>query len=324
MSVDLITLPRELSYGTIGGPGYNTQIVTTDSGRETRIQRWENARRRYDLKYVIRGYEDLLILRTFFLARRGAVNGFLFTDFADGNTTESAATKELNPNTLTTNLDQDLGVGDGTTQQFQLKRKYVDSGGFEVERIIKYPVEGNVIIAIDGSPTTSFTVTLDTGVITFNIPPALNAIITWGGDYFTPIRFDEGTDEWMQVSEDSFEAGSLPSINCIELIEEVPSSERFFYGGGRYEDLTADVNVGFADRVVTYLPDADGHQVFLPETSLLTGGGPYLTLINDAANFNFKLINTDGTELATVEADTGVILWLAETSTGALNWITIG
>jgi len=324
MSVDLIALPRELSYGTIGGPGYNTQIVTTDSGRETRIQRWENARRQYDLKYLVRSYEDLLTIRNFFLARRGAFNGFLFIDFADGNTTPSAALSELNPNTVLSATDQDFGVGDGTTQQFTLRRKYVDSELFEVERIIKYPVDGTVLVAINGTPTTDFTVTLDTGVITFDTAPILNAVLTWGGEYFTPIRFQEGTDEWMQLSEDSFESASLPSINCIEIIDEVPSSERFFYGGGTYINLTAAISLGFAFRAITLLPDADGHQVFLPETSLLTGGGPYLTLINDSATFNFLLINTDGTQLATVEAGTGVILWLAETSTGALNWITIG
>lgn len=90
-----------------------TLVQTSVSGKENRAALWTYPRRRYTLSYnFLRddSNNEFRQLVAFFLARQGSYDSFLFNDVDD--------------NSVST---QQIGVGDGTTVQFQLVRPF---GGF--------------------------------------------------------------------------------------------------------------------------------------------------------------------------------------------------
>ena len=135
MAFDEVRFPDMISRGARGGPQRRTQIVTLASGDEERNASWANSRRSYDAAYGIRRADDLAAVIAFFEARNGRLRGFRWKDWADY--------KSCLPSTAITAFDQPLGIGDGTTTAFQLKKLYT-SGGQTWSRTILKPVAGTV------------------------------------------------------------------------------------------------------------------------------------------------------------------------------------
>ena len=135
MAFDEVRFPDMISRGARGGPQRRTQIVTMASGDEERNASWANSRRSYDAAYGIRRADDLAAVIAFFEARNGRLRGFRWKDWADY--------KSCLPSTAITAFDQPLGIGDGTTTAFQLKKLYT-SGGQTWSRTILKPVAGTV------------------------------------------------------------------------------------------------------------------------------------------------------------------------------------
>jgi uncharacterized protein (TIGR02217 family) len=113
-------------------------------------------------------------------------------------------------------LDQQIGVGDGSTRVFQLIKVY-SSGGQSYTRTISKPVAGTARVAINGvvqTAPTQFTVDIATGLVSFNLPPTAGLIITAGCEFDVPVRFD--TDR-ISTSMATFQAGQIPSVPVIEV-----------------------------------------------------------------------------------------------------------
>jgi uncharacterized protein (TIGR02217 family) len=95
-----------------------------------------------------------------------------------------------------TALDQPLQYVESGV--YQLQKQYGAGGtplsiGLPV-RTLKKPVAGTVKIAVDGTPTTAFTVDTATGLVTLDTPPGGDAVVT-GGCYFDiPCAFAEKFD----------------------------------------------------------------------------------------------------------------------------------
>lgn len=136
-----VRFPLRLALGVSGGPVRRTDIVNLSNGRESRNQRWRNARRSYDAGSGIRSVADLYEVLAFFEARRGELYGFRFRDPVDF--------KSCPPGETTAATDQRIGTGDGVTAGFQLRKTYADAGGSFVRRIEK-PVEGSVMVSVEG------------------------------------------------------------------------------------------------------------------------------------------------------------------------------
>ena len=66
-----VQFPLRLALGTSGGPWRRTDIVALSNGRESRNQRWRDARRRYDAGSGVRSVSDLYEVVAFFEARAG-------------------------------------------------------------------------------------------------------------------------------------------------------------------------------------------------------------------------------------------------------------
>lgn len=158
--------PADISQGSSGGPMYSTDVVTVNSGYESRNSEWVEARREYDAAFGVRDEEQMYTLLEYFMAMKGMAHSFRFKDWGDY---KSCATTETISDT-----DQTIGTGDGVEVDFQLIKKYTQ--GLTAQRDIKKPVSGTVVISIDdvGQPA-GWSVDTATGIVSFDADNQISA-----------------------------------------------------------------------------------------------------------------------------------------------------
>jgi uncharacterized protein (TIGR02217 family) len=201
--------PVDISYGSRGGPGWSTNVVETDSGAESRNQRWSYPRHKFDVAYGTRTMARLENLLYYFNVVGGKAIGFRYKDHMDykscGRTATPAAT------------DCAIGTGTGALTTFQLYKTYTQGSYTRSRKIVK-PIAATVLIAVAGTTktlTTHYTLNATTGIVTFtagNIPTAGQAV-TAGFEFDVPVRFD--TDE-LSINLDYYNSGAA-SVILIEL-----------------------------------------------------------------------------------------------------------
>ncbi|MBS1716471.1 MAG: DUF2460 domain-containing protein [Armatimonadetes bacterium] len=195
--VDPIVFPTDISAGSRGGPRYSTTVVTSLSGAEQRIQNWPASRGKWNVAFGVKTLAQLQELQAFFHARAGMARGFLFWDHRDN-----------------TAVSEQIGVGDGTTQVFQLKRTY-SSGGIHRVRKITRPESSSVTVFVNGIAASGWGVDATTGIVSFTTAPTTGAIITASFQFYVPARF--ASDE-MNVSLEGI-IGGWESIQIEEIFE---------------------------------------------------------------------------------------------------------
>ena len=195
--------PDDISFGSSGGPSYNTDVVTVISGAETRNINWLEARHTYNVAFGIRDQDYLTNLIEFFHAVKGKAYGFRFKDWSDYT---SSGTTDI------TDTDQPIGVGDGITLEFQLSKEYT-VGLLAAYRDINKPVDGTVILALVGVPISASDYSIDytTGVVTFTTAPS--GLITAGYEFDVPCRFDTDT---ISINLEMYQHGTT-DVPIIEL-----------------------------------------------------------------------------------------------------------
>ncbi|WP_077106199.1 DUF2460 domain-containing protein, partial [Agrobacterium sp. DSM 25558] len=144
----------------------------------------------------------------FFEARGGQLYGFRFRDPVDF--------RSCPPLTVPSAMDQRIGTGDGVTKTFPLVKTYADAGGGWTRAIAK-PVEGSVLVSVNGVATTGFSTDHETGIVMFAAGhvPAVGAAVRAGFEFDVPVRFDI---DRIDVSLSAFEAGRIPSIPLVEIL----------------------------------------------------------------------------------------------------------
>ncbi|WP_407061646.1 TIGR02217 family protein [Aureimonas sp. SK2] len=198
--------PLRVAFGTTGGPERRTDIVRLSSGYENRNQRTRHSWRRYDAGSGVRSVEDLVTVLHFFEARRGRLVGFRFRDPFDASSAVGGATPSAG--------DQPLGVGDGTTKEFSLAKRY-GSGAAEYLRPIEKPVPGSVRVGVDGAAVMAgIVIDAAKGTVTFATAPAEGVVLTAGFEFDVPVRFDL---DHLSINVAAFEAGDIPSIPLVEI-----------------------------------------------------------------------------------------------------------
>ena len=203
-----VRFPTGLSFGSTGGPERRTDIVSLSNGFEERNSPWAHSRHRYDAGLGARNLDDLQAIIAFFEARHGRLYGFRWKDWADFSSGSQRQGIRFD--------DQDIGIGDAETVQFQLTKTYRSGEGAYTREITK-PVFGTVKVGRDGveqEEGTHFTVDLTAGIVTFAVAPAQTDQITAGFEFDVPVRFD--TDR-LDINAAGFEAGDIPSIPVVEL-----------------------------------------------------------------------------------------------------------
>ena len=201
-------LPARLTFGSTGGIERRTEVAMLASGYETRATPWANGRRRYALAAALHSLDDAAALLAFFEARRGRLQGFRLTDFADN--------RSCAPSAAPGPLDQPLGTGDGATTVFPLAKTY-GTGAEAYVRPIAKPVDGSVRAAAAGVELvagTDFAADPTTGLVTFAHPPAAGAPVTAGFLFDTPVRFD--TDR-IEMALERFDTARITATPLIEV-----------------------------------------------------------------------------------------------------------
>lgn len=144
MAFDDVRLPDDIEQGSKGGPRFKTTVLGLSSGHEKRNMDWARTRAAWQVGYGIMHREDFYFLTEFFYARGGRARGFRFRDWSD-YTAENVA----------------IGTGNGVLTDFQLIKKYENSGVTYTRRITR-PVAETIELSADGTypltPVTHFTV----------------------------------------------------------------------------------------------------------------------------------------------------------------------
>ena len=309
MGFDEVQFPSDISYGSRGGPGFNTAIIEVDSGQEERIARWAEARRRYDVSYGVKSRDKLSTLLTFYMARQGAANGFRYKDWVDF---ASPSNHRTDPTAVAFG-DHHIGDGDASKTQFQLRKKYVNGSVTRI-RLIRKPVAGTTKIGFDSVEQTSgWSVNTTTGIVTFTSAPGAGVVISAGFEFDVPVRFGEAVDEVLSISLDAFDTRSLQSIPLIEILDDVANPDEYYYGGGSAITMNADYTLSLLDgRSILLTAPSSGKSLILPAYAGLSAGGPYFFIKNLGANsIAIKDITTLLTTLASGGA-TSLVLWLSD------------
>ncbi|KZX98702.1 MAG: phage distal tail protein, Rcc01695 family [Sulfitobacter sp.] len=203
-----VRFPPSLSFGSVGGPQRQTDVVTLANGHEERNTPWAHSRRVYDAGLGMRSIDDLQLLIAFFEARLGQMYGFRWKDWADYKTGKTALSVAFD--------DQSIGYGTGVRAAFQLTKTY-RSGAHSYRRPITKPVAGTVRVGVEQDELregVEYEVDASTGIVTFAHPPDPEMEIFAGFEFDVPVRFD--TDRIL-ISVESFQAGQVPDVPVIEV-----------------------------------------------------------------------------------------------------------
>jgi uncharacterized protein (TIGR02217 family) len=191
--------PVDISYGISGGPEYSTDIIEMNNGFEQRNINWKRARNRYNAAHGVKTKEQLSKLIAFFRARKGKAIGFRFKDWTD-----FAA------------VNMEIAIGDGVTCAFQLTKHYISGDSLE-SRIITKPVEKTLVVYVAYKLVKEgWHIDYSSGIIKFDQPPSLNAVITASFEFDVPVRFD--TDK-LSASIDNYGVYSWQDIPLLEVLQ---------------------------------------------------------------------------------------------------------
>ena len=197
-----VRFPECIEIGATGGPRFKTTAIVLGSGYEKRNIEWSRVRAAFDIGSGVKTAADMEAVIAFFYARQGRAHGFRFRDWTDYHIGTAAA-----PLTI--------GTGDGTTKVFPLVKRYT-SGSYYFARKITRPVASTVLASTNESPTRSYSVAYDTGLITFTSAPGNGATVYASGQYDLPVRFDQDELDVVGVFDG---VQNIPSIRVIELRE---------------------------------------------------------------------------------------------------------
>lgn len=202
-----VVFPEDISYGSSGGAGFSTTVISLTSGFEQRNVNWQNSRATYEVTYGIKKRDQMEALQDFFYARRGKAYGFRYKDWADY--------------TIENGL---LGTFNGTSQTIQIKKRYEPETSYFIDRPIKKPVFGSLdghfyFVDTNGNRTdlnpADYSLDYTTGLFTYTtIPPLGTSLFVDYLEFHVPVRFD--TDQ-MKITQDAWETMSWPSIELVEL-----------------------------------------------------------------------------------------------------------
>lgn len=185
-------------FGWQGGPVFDTRIVTLQNGRERRNANWAQPRHRYTAPFLNISRDAYRELKRMFLLCRGQLHAFRFRDELDYKAE-----------------DEEFGIGDGTSVEFQLAKLSEDDGIAYLRNV--YALTGTPAAMVNGSPV-SATFDMDRGLVVFDAAPSNGSVLSWTGEFDIWVRFDQ--DE-LPGSLDNPDATNL----SITLIEVAPPPE---------------------------------------------------------------------------------------------------
>jgi uncharacterized protein (TIGR02217 family) len=325
MAFDYVELDPEISYQSVMGPAHSTRILKTSSGAETRLG-GPDPLIRADLSYSVRTPADIATLLTFIRARRGSERGWLFKDWTD-YTTEPDHTSPipiLVPNT------HDIGTGDGSSDQFQLRKTYYDGTRTEPRTITK-PVAGTVRVFVNGAEKTEgvdWSVDTATGIVTFDPGsiPATSEPVDAAFEFRVPMRFGSEVDQWLRTSIPNFGVREVQTVPCEEIPDHSEHPENFAPRGVVQVALSSVYDHTKQGAFVILIESAgSGDVVNLPPKSGLFTGGQYYAIHNRSGeSVNVKDKDTAATLITLDDGEQADVHLVPNTAGSATEWLVFG
>jgi hypothetical protein len=162
-----IVLPDFIAPYIVGGPNFDTAIMQSISGRETRYVNLNTAFQKYTIKNCKLDLHELEEFNCFFRNCKGSAMGFLLKDYTD----YKAKTQALKP----TSQNQTI---------FPLFKHYHFSNKIYSRRILK-PIENSVKVMLDQN---DIEIDYDCGLIKLQEPA--DQILYVDFDFYVPVRFE--------------------------------------------------------------------------------------------------------------------------------------
>ena len=197
-----------IDYGAVGGPSFSTEIIENAAGLEQRnallwlpLGRWQLGERML-LDSAYDSIQEVQYLRSFHSSKRGSKTGFRFKDWSDYRA-----------------VNVQIGIGDGSSKEFQLIKIYQVGDYYTVRPILK-PVAASVKLYLDELPITTWAVDETTGIVTLDVPAANNRVITADFEFDVPVRFEADKIEWTLEAiqlEDGSQLHKLGSVFVKEM-----------------------------------------------------------------------------------------------------------
>lgn len=216
--------PTGLAYGTSGGPQFRTSQFPMKSGAIAKNKDMKYPLQVYNALKAIKRPEQFQDLRDFFYAAAGAFNEFRFKDPTDHLSCRMGETPS--------STDQLLGIGDGVTARFPLRKSYTVGSITQIRPIRgvlgtgffeNYPL--TVSVASGAATGWTYTQWDDAVVFSTGAIPATGQEVRAGFEYDVIVSF--GIDQFDGV----IEACESPSGDLLFNVPNLPLMEQRKRGG---------------------------------------------------------------------------------------------
>lgn len=197
MSFLEIKFPDSISFNSSTILEFNTTVITSKNGKEFRNVNWNNNKMKFNIINGIKTKTELDEVIKFFRNVKGKAYGFRFKDWTDFSAT-----------------NQQIGIGDGETKEFQLIKTYTINGNTYTRKIKKLVIS-TIKVFLDGVETNDFSIDLTNGLITFEVAPSDTTIITANFEFDIPVRFNT---DLLEITMDSINSGKIKDLELIEII----------------------------------------------------------------------------------------------------------
>lgn len=205
MSFVDINFPEKWALDAERSIVWQNEIVATRNHREARNTPMAAPRYAWDLSMNAKRAAERAEFDDWFLAMQGQQHTFALRDPADHVMAR-----------------QQVGTGDGTTTEFQLVKTYT-KGSASFAREIVRPVTTTVQVWVnDILQESGVTVGRTTGLLTFSVAPAGDAVVEAACTFDVPVRFNQASLAW-RIVEKNPSRGFLwicPGLSLIEVIGE--------------------------------------------------------------------------------------------------------
>ena len=320
-----VLFPRLEEWGHEGGPGFQTGVGEADSGHVTAVSRRSKAKRKFFARFDAKDEVESSMVLDFYYCRNGRGCSFNYEDPRD-HTTNPSPQKIQEGIEIIDFDDQVLGVGDGVTTQFQLIKRYQDSGGFSYVRALTKIKEDTTRIGVAGvekTAGTDFTVNLTTGMVTFATAPANLAQVTGGCWFYVPVRFGEEVDELVRARIDAPDVVGLTTLTLNEELSPTSALEDLYLGGSNPTPLSGVIALDYRYTHVRFSPSVATTKVLLPNLASAPTGGPLFVLSNPHASGIPLRLHDDSALVYTLPAGETHRMYVLYDAAGAKMWVAV-
>lgn len=180
-----VIAPNSLwSSGVRGKQIRRNQRVQVSSGEMQINVGWSRTLRQYEIGSVPLTVEQWQSLEGLHEVTEGGAYGFLLQDPKDSTVTDATGKATLI---------------DAGTHTYQLVQRKTAAGSSRThDRVITRPRAASFVLKVSGTPTGSYTLDADTGIVTIPADPAF-ATVSWSGIFYVPVHFETDDIDWELV-----------------------------------------------------------------------------------------------------------------------------